>query len=91
MAKNKIIDPGLKYLQEIGFNRIRGKYGLVDRWKSVFGNAKAEQIWKQWDSLPTGSIEFYDFKNSDPEISRSFSEAYDGDIIRKACNYIAAH
>ncbi len=91
MAKNKTIDPGLKYLQEIGFNRIRGKYGLADRWKSVFGNAKAEQIWKQWDSLPTGSIEFYDFKNSDPEISRSFSEAYDGDIIRKACNYIAAH
>ncbi len=43
-----------------------------------------------WERL-SGSKEFYDFKNSDPEISRALSEAYDGDIIRKACNYISSH
>ncbi len=91
MAKKREVDPGLKYLQEIGFNRIKGKYGLADRWRKVFGDVKAAQIWKKWESIPTGSHEFYEFKNSDPEISRSFSEAYDSDILRKACNYIAAH
>lgn len=90
MAK-KSIDPGLQYLQQIGFKRIRGKYGLSDRLNKVFGYSKAEQIRKKWESLTTGSKEFYDFKNSDPEISRAFSEAYDDDIIRKGCNYIAAH
>ena len=90
MAKGSI-DPGLKYLQEIGFQRIRGKYGLSDQLKKVFGKFKAEQIMKKWESLPNGSKEFYDFKNSDPEISLLFSEAYDDDIIRKGCNFIAAH
>ena len=91
MAKNKSVDPGLQYLIDIGFDRIRGKNGLTDRWIKVFGKKEAEQIRNKWESLPAGSKEFYDFKNSDPEISRSFSEAYDSDIIRKACNYIASH
>ena len=84
-------DPGLLYLQEIGFKRIRGKYGLADRLIKVFGKSKADQIWKQWEKIPNRSKEFYEFKNSAPEISRAFSEAYDDDIIRKGCNYIAAH
>ncbi len=37
MAKKRSVDPGLQYLQEIGFDRIRGKYGLADRWVKVFG------------------------------------------------------
>ena len=84
-------DAGLQYLMEIGFKRIRGKYGLTDHWQKVFGKAKTDMLWKQWNSIEGGTPEFYAFKNSDPEISRSFIEAYDGDIIRKACNYIADH
>lgn len=91
MAKKRGIDPGLQYLQEIGFNRIKGKYGLADRLIIVYGKTKTEQIWKKWESIPSGSHEFYEFKNSDPEISRIFTEAYDSDILRRACNYIDAH
>lgn len=91
MAKKRNIDPGLQYLQQIGFNRITGKYGLADRFKKIFGDTEAKRIWDKWESMSSGSVEFYNFKNSDPEISKAFSEAYDGDIIRKACNYISSH
>lgn len=91
MAKKRTTDPGLRYLMEIGFDRIRGKNALLDRWKKVFGPARAEKLWETWRGLSASTQAFYDFKNSDPEISRSFSEAFDGDILRKACNYIDAH
>lgn len=91
MAKKRSVDPGLQYLQEIGFDRIRGKYGLADRWIKVFGKEKMEQLFKQREKIGDGTTEFYEFKNSDQELSKSFSEAYDGDIIRKACNYISNH
>ena len=90
MSKYKI-DAGLDYLKEIGFERIRGKYGLADRFIKLFGKTKADQIYEKRVSLPDGSIEFYEFKNSDPLISKAFTEAYDGDILRKACNYVDAH
>ena len=86
--KNREMDPGLKYLLEIGFERVKGKYGLSERLEKAFDKTKALQIWKEWHSLPTGSKEFYDFKNSDPKLSKIFSEAYDFDILRKACNYV---
>lgn len=91
MGQARETDAGLKYLMDIGFKRIRGKYGLSDHWQKIFGKAKTDILWKQWKSLKGGSPELYEFKNSDPEISKSFVEAYDGDIIRKACNYIADH
>ena len=89
--KKKPKDPGLIYLEEIGFKRSRGKHGLNRRFIEVFGAARTEQIYKTIEKITDGSPEFYDFKNSDPDISRCFSEAYDGDIIRSACNYIASH
>lgn len=91
MGTKQSMDPGLQYLLEIGFNRIKGKFGLADRFNRVFGRAKGKELWDTWQRLGAGTKEFYDFKNSDPEISKAFSEAYDGDIIRKACNYIDSH
>lgn len=91
MAKKKTMDAGLAYLLGIGFDRIRGKNALIDRWKKTFGSAKAEALWNTWRGLSDSTEDFYAFKNSDPALSRSFSEAFDGDIIRKACNYIDAH
>ncbi len=91
MKKHRDEDPGLKYLKEIGFNRIRARYGLSERWDKLYGRDKADKLFAQLDKIERGTTEFYDFKNSDPEISRGLSEWYDGDIIRKACNYIASH
>ncbi len=90
MGKKRSMDPGLKYLMDMHFNRIRGKYGLENRLKQVFGEKKGQEILDQYKVLQ-GTEQFYNFKNSDPRISRCFSEVFDGDIIRKACNYIAEH
>ncbi len=84
-------DPGLQYLQDIGFTRIQGRYGLHKRWIQIFGDEKANELMEIQTNIRVGEPEFYNFKNSDPEISRAYSEYYDGDIIRKACNYIYDH
>lgn len=91
MAKRREVDPGLQYLQKIGFNRIRGPHGLADRWITLYGKKKANELFDRFDARVVGSKEFYEFKNSSLSLSSSISEAYDGDIIRKACNYISAH
>ena len=87
---NKGIDPGLEYLKLIKFNRIRGKYGLADRLAKEFGKKRTEEIFNKWDKLDKGSLDFYNFKNSDYKLSMAFNEAFDTDIIRKACNYVAS-
>lgn len=89
--KNKEIDPGLQYLRDIGFNRIRGKHGIYNRMIEVFGREKADMLLDQREKISDGSLEFYEFKNSDPVLSQIFSEGHDSDILRKACNYIFEH
>ncbi len=84
----KTADPGFDYLKEIGFERIIRKNGIRDRLAEKYGKAKAEQLISQREKIPDGSTEFYEFKNSDPVISKCYSEAYDYDIIRKICNFI---
>ncbi len=41
MGMKKETDPGLKYLQEIGFTRLRGQNGLYRNWKRIYGRDKA--------------------------------------------------
>lgn len=84
-------DPGLAYLKQIKFERIRGFRGLFNKWDKMFGTKKSDQLIKQFDKINPGNEEFYNFKNSDPGLSLSISETFDEDIIRKACNYIAEH
>ena len=84
-------DAGLKYLKEIGFERIKNPHGLAERFVKLFGRQRADQIWETWESLSAASLDFYEFKNSDPQISKAITEAYDGDILRKACNYVDSH
>ena len=91
MGKKREEDPGLKYLMKINFNRARGKHALEDRWQRDFGKTRTNELYDIYTSLKIGSKEFYEFKNSDYSLSKSFSEVFDGDIIRKACNYVASH
>lgn len=79
----KEADPGLKYLQEIGFTRLRGQNGLYRKWERIYGRDKASNMMMQWQKFHGGSPEFYEFKNSDPIISQSFSEAFEGPVQRK--------
>lgn len=91
MGKRRKMDPGLKYLQNAGFQRISGKYGLQDYFTSTFGWQKAIEICEMLDSLEKGTMEFYEYKNSDPIISLALNRYYDTDIVRQACNWIAAN
>ncbi|MCR5487418.1 MAG: class I SAM-dependent methyltransferase [Lachnospiraceae bacterium] len=91
MSKKRSADIGLQFLQNIGFERISGKYGLRDKWVQLFGKERADQLQAEFLRLDEGTKEFYEFKYSDPLLNRSFDEFYDGDIIRKACNYVAEH
>ncbi len=91
MGKKREPDEGLKYLNLINFNRARGKNALEDRLIRLYGKDKAYQELDKIDKIERGTTEFYDYKNSSYELSMAFNEAYDGDVIRKACNYIAAH
>ena len=89
------MDAGLKYLKMIDFQRIKGKWGLLERWKKDFGIKEGVRLWEEYmnmlDNNTAGTLEFYKFKSSHPLISKGLVEWYDGDIIRKACNYIDSH
>ena len=86
----KIPDPGLAYLNEIGFRETLDK-NLEKRLRKTFGYFKAKDLLSTWERIGSGSIEFYNFKNSDPELSKCFSETYEKDILRNACNYVYGH
>lgn len=82
-------DPGLAYLKQIRFERIKGFRGLFNLWDKMFGTRESDQLIKKFDKINPGTEKFYNFKNSDPGLSLSISEMFDEDIIRKACNFIA--
>lgn len=83
-------DPGATYLQEIGFvDPGDGEIGV--RLESFFGKRKAKELLAEWEKIGSGNNEFYEFKNSDPNLSRIFTETFDGDILRQACNYVSEH
>lgn len=83
-------DPGAVFLQEIGFTDY-GDGEIGDRLESLYGWKKADKLLAEWDNIGSGTNEFYEFKNSDPSLSRIFSETFDGDILRQACNYVSEH
>ncbi len=91
MDEKNLFDQGSKYLNEIGFTPFYDKKGLKPRWKEIFGEKEARKLVSTYKKIREGSPEFYDFKNSNPELSKSFSEFYDGEILRNACNYVFDH
>ena len=91
MEEKKQTDIGSAYLEEIGFAPFFDKRGMKNRWEKLFGEKKAKQLHTKFKKLEGGSQEFYEFKNSDPELSKSFSEFYDMEILKNACNFIDAY
>ena len=88
--KTKVRDEGLMYLKRIGFQKINSSLGLAHRWERLYGKEKSNQLFETWESIKGRSTAFYEFKNSDYELSKSISETYDGDIIRNECNFLSA-
>ena len=88
-------EPGIQYLREIGFQKITGRWGLLERWKKEFGIAKGNKVWEEYielcNSSLVGKLSFYEWKNSDIRISKALNEYYDDEVVRKACNYISNH
>ncbi len=91
MGKKRSLDPGLQYLQMIKFERIRGKYGLHDRLIKLYGREEARKVLDKAKEFDRRTVEFYEYKNSNFDLSMAFNEAFDSDIIRRACNYVAAN
>ena len=44
MGKHREMDPGVQYLKEIGFNRVRGVHGLIDSWNKLYGSIDRESF-----------------------------------------------
>lgn len=82
-------DPSLAYLKHIGFKHLRYPNEVFNLWVDLFGHGKAEKMYDQFVDVEPGTPALYDFKNSHPEVSLSISEAFDDDIIRKGCDFIA--
>lgn len=91
MKRKNETEPGIKYLQDTGFNRITGKNGIIDNLGKIYDRDDARKIYKKIDECEFGSPEFYRNKNSNLEISMIWNQFFDGDIIRKNCNFVAAH
>lgn len=101
--KNKVKDPGLEYMQQLGIKALRSTNVIFNDLDRMFGREKSRKIsamidkraerenytdehdWKEADR------QFYDLKNEDYALSLYLTGAFDGDIIRRACNWIIDH
>lgn len=101
--KTKVKDPGLEYVQQLGIRALRSSRVIFDDLDRMFGIEKGRRIsamidkraerenytdehdWKEADR------QFYDLKNEDYDLSLYLTGAFDGDIIRRTCNWITDH
>ena len=101
MKKEK--DPGLDYLQQLGIRALRNTNVIFDNMDRLFGKEQGQRFsklidkraqresftdrvdWKEADKT------FYDAKNEKYDLSLYLTGAFDGDIVRKACNWIVEH
>lgn len=88
MAYGKRKGYGAAVFDGVGHSPARDKKGMYTQLKKQLGQREAdrlmEQVWQESDVQ-----RLYDVKNGSYEKGITFSGAYDGDIYRKACNWIA--
>lgn len=101
--KTMFKDPELEYMQQLGVKALRSTRVIFDELDRKFGIEKGRKISTMISSRAerenyTGESDwqeadrqFYDFKNGDYALSLYLTGAFDGDIIRKTCNWIADH
>ena len=92
--KKRNNDPGLEYMISLGFRPANSMSGVEDQIAHVSDRDTARRIVREIDRRADGNSDnqiFYSMKNADYNISLALTNAFDADIIRKACNWISEH
>ena len=94
-------DPGLEYMLSLGFNPAKSISGVEQQLTAASNKEKAASFIelltdrairnRSESAKHAGPEQMYEIKNETLEFSLALSSAYDGDILRKACNWIDAH
>ena len=92
-------DPGLVYVQELGFRTARNQRAAEANLQRRVGMKKARECLDWLRARPVSSHNermnemkaLYSKKNEALDLSLAISEMFDADYIRKMCNHIAEH
>ena len=86
---------GLSYVRELGMNTFRSYSSAHNHMVSKLGQDKTDELEQWFDSRCDKDLnsekDFYEFKNSDFDLSMLVSEIFDAAYIRNMCNWFAKH
>ena len=94
MSKKRDRSPGLEYMISLDFKPERTYSGVERRLLDVCDRKTVETIMYSISKRADGKTDdssFYKLKNQTSKISMALTSAFDADILRKACNWIADH
>ncbi len=94
MVKKRKKDAGLEYMLSLGFYPAKTISGIEEQIAAVSDRKTAREFIEIFDKRADGMIEndkFYSLKNKDYNVSLALTSAFDSDILRRACNWIAEH
>jgi len=87
--KKQTTDAGLEYLKRLGIRAAKDRNSIVRDMEGAYGKKEVDAFFKEFDALcKKGDRKSYDVKNADYDRSIFFTGSYDGDIIRRCCNWI---
>lgn len=92
MGKRKN-DPGLEYMISLGLSPAKSSSAMETQLLKV---ADKNTVWEVLNCIADRGDgdekkDFYALKNRDLKLSLGISGAFDSDVLRKACNWIASH
>ncbi len=101
--KTRFKDAGLEYLKQLELKPSRNTWTIIDEISRRFGKEKGDQFatlineradrnsFIEEQDYKEADRRFYNTKNEDFALGLYLTGAVDGDIIRKACNWIVEH
>lgn len=95
----KTTDPGQKYLARLNLEPANSLSGVEKQLKKVTSQSFANKVVSfmryrgsaKTDTKDPNDTAFYELKNTNLKASLTLTGAFDGDYIRKVCNWIAEH
>lgn len=96
--KKKQEDIGLQYMKALDINPAKSGRSLYNQLVDLMGQAEARkymdkigELMKNKGRSPEDDAAFYSEKNKNYDIGMLFTGCYEGDLYRKACNWIDEH